>query len=133
MRVRNFTIYKYRIHFVLYMYIIILLYTFFSTFLDTKNIWFDALHKKMNFSIKSCSSKCDQTRSYLWIWSEEILNGRLSFFLQWWIWFSIFSDVLLACACANTISTLCSIYLEFNDLIPSSLITLDLNSDSIVV
>ena len=41
--------------------------------------------QKMKFSIKDSFSKCDQIRSFLWIWShllEEILNGKRHF-LQW--------------------------------------------------
>ena len=41
-----------------------------------------ALHKKWSFSSRISSSKCDQIRSLLRIWShllEEILNGKLYF------------------------------------------------------
>ena len=35
-----------------------------------------SLHKKMKFSIKDFFSKCDQIRSFLWIWSH-LLNKSL--------------------------------------------------------
>ena len=40
------------------------------------------LIQKIKFSIKDFFSKCDQIRSFLWIWShffEKIVNGKLHF------------------------------------------------------
>ena len=50
-----------------------------------------SLHKKRSFPLRISSSKCDQIRRKLRIWShitdlitftEEILNGKLHFFMQ---------------------------------------------------
>ena len=38
--------------------------------------------QKMKFSIKDFFSKCDQIRSVLKKFTEEILNGKLHFFVQ---------------------------------------------------
>ena len=36
----------------------------------------------MKFYIKGLFSKCDQTRSFLVTFTEEILNGKFHFFVQ---------------------------------------------------
>ena len=35
----------------------------------------------MKFSIKDLSSKCDQIRSYLWIWSHLLENSLMENFI----------------------------------------------------
>ena len=39
------------------------------------------MHKKMKFSIKDFSSKCDQIRSFLWIWSHLLEKSLMKNFI----------------------------------------------------
>ena len=40
-----------------------------------------ALYKKMKFSIKDFFSKCDQIRSFLWIWSHLLMKSLTENFI----------------------------------------------------
>ena len=40
-----------------------------------------ALHKKMKFSIKDVFCKCDQIRSFLWIWSHLLKKSLMENFI----------------------------------------------------
>ena len=44
------------------------------------------LHKKMKFSIKEFSSKCDQIRSFLWIWSHLLEKSWMENFILCAVW-----------------------------------------------
>ena len=40
-----------------------------------------SLHKKMKFFIKDFFSKCDQIRSFLWIWSHFLKKSLMENFI----------------------------------------------------
>ena len=85
-----------------------------TKFVDIENVMKHPLHKKMKFSIKDFFSKCDQIRSFLF--TEEILNGKLQFFVQWPLLIYNSSKIYSTCRSINIIDNFFStgIYVSYD-------------------